>query len=222
MKHFNPAFVSFFKELARNNTSEWFNANRKRFETSVKKPFSAFVDDVIAEVHKMDKAIKIKSSDAIFRLNRDIRFSTDKSPYKTHMAAIVSKHGRKAKDYPGMYLMLSAEHIMIGGGVYELEKPALEKVRKAIAGNLAAFQKIISSADFKKKYGTIQGEKNKVLPPVFKKIAEKQPLIANKSFYVMAKLPASLIASDKLVKTILEYHKTAQPFNQFLIRALGK
>ncbi|MFI5203520.1 MAG: DUF2461 domain-containing protein [Flavobacteriales bacterium] len=222
MKYFSNDFITFFKDLARNNASEWFNENRARYETSVKKPFASFIETVINQVQKADKSVKIKASDAIFRINRDIRFSKDKSPYKIHMAAIVSKYGRKAKDYPGMYIMLSPEKIMIGGGVYELEKPALEKVRKSIAKNTAEFTGIVSTATFKKKFGSVRGEKNKIIPPAFKKVAEKQPLIANKSFYVMAELPAKNITSDKLVQMVLDHYKAAKPFNEFFIKAVGK
>lgn len=222
MKYFSAAYINFLKDLARNNTSEWFNDNRSRYEKDVKIPFGEFVEAIISKTQKIDSLVKIKASEAVFRINRDIRFSKDKSPYKSHMAAIISKYGRKAKDYPGMYLMLSPEKIMIGGGVYELEKPALEKIRKSIAANTAVFTKIISAPVFKKKFGEVRGEKNKVLPPAFKKIAEKQPLIANKSFYVMAELPVKHITSDKLAETVMEYYKTMKPLNDFIIKAVGK
>src|SRR5688572_9652097 len=118
MAHFSPEFVKFFKNLAKNNSTVWFNENRKTYEAEVKKPFAAFIDELIKKVQKIDPAIKIKASDAIMRINKDIRFSKDKTPYNTYVAAIVSVTGRKSKEYPGMYLQLGADKIMVFGGAY--------------------------------------------------------------------------------------------------------
>ena len=220
MAHFNPAFLKFFKDLAKNNSTVWFNENRKTYESEVKKPFAAFIDELIGKIQKIDPAIKIKASDAIMRINKDIRFSKDKTPYNTYVAAIVSVTGRKSKEYPGMYLQLGADKIMVFGGAYLVEKENLHSLRTAIAKNPAAFRKVISDPAFKKAYGEIQGEKNKVLAPEFKKLIDKEPLIANKGFYFMTELDAKLLTSDKLMDTIIALYKAGKPVNDYLIRAM--
>ena len=83
MAWFTSDFNTFFKDLARNNNKEWFDANRKRYEASMKQPFESFTTEVIKRVAKHDKSVKIGPKEAIFRINRDIRFSKDKTPYKT-------------------------------------------------------------------------------------------------------------------------------------------
>jgi uncharacterized protein (TIGR02453 family) len=220
MPYFKPAFVKFFKDLSKNNSTEWFNTNRKTYEAEVKKPFAAFIDELIKQVNKIDPAVKIKASDAIMRINKDIRFSKDKTPYNTYVAAIVSVTGKKSKEYPGLYLQMGADKIMVFGGAYMVEKENLHSLRSSIAKNPAAFRKVISDAKFKKAYGEIQGEKNKVLAPEFKKIAEKEPLIANKGFYFMAELDAKLITSDKLMDEVMNLYKAGKPVNDYLIRAM--
>ena len=104
MKYFTQDYLDFFKELAANNHKEWFDENRKRYEKSVKDPFKKFVEALIAETHKFDPSVNIEAKDAIFRINRDIRFSKDKTPYKLDRSAIISSGGRKDHSIPGFYI----------------------------------------------------------------------------------------------------------------------
>ena len=87
MPYFSPAFGSFFTGLSANNNKEWFDANRKTYEAEVKKPFAAFVEEMILRMSKHEPEIGIKPTDAISRINKDIRFSKDKTPYNTHVSA---------------------------------------------------------------------------------------------------------------------------------------
>ena len=101
MAYFTKDFIDFFKELAANNKKEWFDSNRQRYEKSVKQPFAEFVQEMIDRIQPDGPAVYISTKDAIFRINRDIRFSNDKTPYKTYMAALVSAKGKKDKGTPG-------------------------------------------------------------------------------------------------------------------------
>lgn len=214
-------FHGFFKELAANNHKDWMDANRKRYAESVKKPFENFVEAIQQRVSEFDEPITIKPGDAIFRINRDIRFSTDKTPYKTNRTAIISKNGRKDKIYPGFYVFVSPEKVMVGGGAYFLEKEDLFKVRQEISYNLEEFHKIINEKSFKQHFPEIFGEKNKVAPKEFKEDVAIQPLLLNKGFYFMKDLPADLILQENCVDELVAIMKTAKPFNDFLRRALS-
>ena len=219
--YFTPAFVAFFKELSRNNNTTWFNENKKTYEQDVKTPFTKLIQDVINEASKLDPSIQIEAKDAITRINRDIRFSKDKSPYKLHMSAIISAKGKKVKESPGIYIEISPEHIMVYGGAYMLEKESLLNVRSAISKNMKAFDKLITDKTFVKLFGSIQGEKNKVLAPAFKSLLDEQPLLANKNFYYVAEIPFEQLTSNTLLKTIMTYYKAGKPLNDFLIEAIG-
>jgi uncharacterized protein (TIGR02453 family) len=219
--YFKSSFIDFFKELSKNNNTTWFNENKKKYEQDVKNPFITFIEDVIKEASKLDKNIKIEAKDAITRINRDIRFSKDKSPYKMHVSAIVSAKGKKEKEYPGVYIELAADKIMIYGGAYMLEKEPLQKVRNYIVKNLAAFQKVISDKTFVKLFGEIHGDKNKVIASEFKALLEKQPLLANKNFYYFAEIPVKELTSSTLLATIMKYYKTGHVVNEFLLKAIG-
>lgn len=195
--------------------------NRKRYATEIKKPFENFVEAIQQEVSSFDEEITAKPGDAIFRINRDIRFSKDKTPYKTNRTAIISKYGRKDKVYPGFYVFVSPEKVMVGGGAYFLDKENLYKVRQEISYNLEEFDQLINDRKFKKNFTEILGDKNKIAPKEFKDDIEVQPLLLNKGFYFMKDLPAKLIFEDDAVKQITNIMKTAKPFNDFLRRALS-
>lgn len=215
MPYFTPAFLKFFKDLSKNNTTAWFNENRKTYEKEVKKPFADFVEEMIRRIQKLDPGVQIKSSDAIMRINKDIRFSKDKTPYNTHVAANISKFGKKDKSYPGFYFQLSPEGIHIFGGVYMVENDRLLEIRNHIADNLKAFAKVYSDPAFKSKFGTLKGEQNKRLSADIQELAAKEPLIANKQFYYQATLKSALITSDELPDKLMEYVKAAKKVNDF-------
>ena len=221
MTYFSEDFVQFFKELAANNNKEWFDLNRKRYEQQVKDPFKNFVSDLIAEVKKIDKQIDIEAKDAIFRINRDIRFSKDKTPYKLHRSAVVSVGGKKDKTTPGLYIQLGPEDVRIYGGLYQLDRDELYDVREYIVNNGAQFKKIINASDFVSLYGgKLHGERNKIIPKEFKAAGENQPLIYNKSWYYFVKYEPDLCFSDKLMDIVLKAYKVGRPMQEYFIKAL--
>jgi uncharacterized protein (TIGR02453 family) len=126
MSYFNSAFINFFKDLSENNSTEWFNENRKTYEKEVKKPFTDFVNEMIERIKEHEPEIEIKASDAITRINKDVRFSKDKIPYNTHVAANISKYGKKDKSYPGFYFQFSNEKILMAGGSYVIDSCKIE------------------------------------------------------------------------------------------------
>ena len=222
MAWFTNDFNGFFKDLAKNNNKEWFDANRKRYEESVKKPFEAFTSEVIKRIAKHDKTITIGPKEAIFRINKDIRFSKDKTPYKLNTSAIISPAGRKDHATPGIYFELGPESVKFYGGAYQPEKDQLEKIRTAILRDGKGFRKAIEGKAFTTLFGTVKGEVNKVLAPEFKAAMAKEPLIANKQFYVGTEKPAKLVADAKLMDVLLDHYLAMSPFNAWLAAAMRK
>ncbi len=220
MNYFTPDFSKFFKDLAKNNNREWFHENKKRYEQSVKTPFHTFLGDLISEVQKQDKELALEPKDATMRINRDIRFSKDKTPYNLHYTCVVSQGGRKDKSIPGIYLRFSPEGLWLMGGCYNLDKGQLLNVRKAIAANPAKFRKVISDKEFVKEFGEIKGEAHKRVPPEFKEAASNESLILNKQFYFVKELPSDLIVSDQLMKTIMDLWHKARPVNEYLTKSM--
>ncbi len=220
MAYFSPAFINFFKELSQNNSTEWFNENRKTYEKEVKKPFAAFVEEMIKRIQQHEPDVQIKAADAIMRINKDIRFSKDKTPYNTHVAANISAFGKKDKSYPGFYFQFSHEKISMFGGSYMVEPAALQQIRTYITEHPDEFAAAYNDKAFKEKFGEIQGEKSKKLPADFQQFAGKEPLIVNKQFYYSAELKPDMIIDDKLADVLMEYYLSARKLNDFLKRAL--
>lgn len=220
MAFFTPAYLNFFKELAENNHREWFHANKKTYEKEVKGPFKAFVQELIDRAGEIDPEIAIDPKNAIFRINRDVRFAKDKSPYKLSNSAVVSAGGKKEKSRPGgFYVELSAAHLRIYQGAYMLDKDPLMFLREQIAEHADEFNKLISDKDFVETYGEVRGEKHKRLPKELKEAAEIQPLIFNKQFYYFTELPPETILQDDVIDMIMERYKIGKPVAEFLGRA---
>ena len=220
MAWFTTDYNQFFKDLAKNNNKEWFDANRKRYETSVKKPFEAFVAEAIKRIAKHDKTIRIEPKEAIFRINKDIRFSKDKTPYKLACSAIISPAGRKDHATPGIYFEFGPESLKFYGGAYSPDKDQLVSIRTAIMRDPKGFRKVIGSKTFSSKFDGVKGEVNKVLQPDFKAAATKEPLIANKQFYVGAERPAKLVTDAKLMDELTDHYLAMCPFNFWLAAAM--
>ncbi|MCK5469188.1 MAG: DUF2461 domain-containing protein, partial [Cyclobacteriaceae bacterium] len=146
--HFNQGYIDFFRQLNANNSRQWFNENRKWYELAVREPFKDLIDELLPEIKKLDEGIHMESKEALFRVNRDLRFSQDKPPYKTHMAAGFSRGGRKSQ-YAGFYLQIGLKHIIIGGGLPYIEKEVLRKIRIEIGYSNKEFQRIIEDSEFK-------------------------------------------------------------------------
>lgn len=220
MAWFSPDYNRFFMDMAPNNNKEWFDANRKRYEQSVKEPFEAFVAEVIRRVAKLDPKVAITPRDAIFRINRDVRFSRDKAPYKSRMSAVVAAGGRKDHSSGGIYFELGPENVAFYGGQYMPDKEQLQRIREHITAHLAQFKKLRTAKAFVDRFGEVQGEKNKVLPKEFKGAAAIEPLIANKQFYFMAELHPGMVTDPRLMDILMDHYKAMRPLNDFLASAL--
>lgn len=222
MNYFNNDFLDFFEELSKNNNRDWFSENKKRFEVSVKQPFENFIQDMIYRIHEDDEKLMVTPKECIFRIYRDIRFSKDKTPYKTFISAVISNGGRKNVTDPGIYLELSYDRIRFYSGIYQLSKEQLESVRGYIGSNLDEFNKLLKDKSFKRVFGTIRGEQNKRIPKEFSEVFEKQPLIANKQFYYFTEQGPEKILNKNLSAQLMKFYFVAKPMNQFLQKALRK
>ncbi len=219
MAYFTQDYLDFFRELSANNNKDWFDINRKRYKTSVKEPFANFIAAMIDRVAAVNPKVALAPKDAIFRINRDIRFSKDKTPYKTGNSAIISPGGRKDMSTPGLYIELSHERIGIYGGVYMCETKQLYRIREEIAKDMSGFRKALNDKGFKKAYGELHGEKNKVIPKEFKAIGQEEPMMYNKQFYYWADLDTKHLLSPKLDDIIMKHYHAAKPVRDFLLRA---
>ncbi len=209
-------YSEFFKELKENNNKEWFHANKKRYENDVKQPFLELLSELFPTLHEWDHRILTDEKKAMFRINRDVRFSKDKTPYHTILKAGFSPNGKKSM-LPGYYLGISADSIHVGGGMFNIKSPELKAVRNHIANNVDDFLAITNAKEFTDCLGTLKGEVSKRLDKDHQVIANKTPLIYNKQFYAMADLSLENYYNSPKLKQVIEKHFNAiRPLNEFL------
>ena len=149
-----PQTIKFLKALRKNNNKPWFDAHRPQYEAA-RIDFSNFIQLVIEDLQRSDTTITgLSSRDCLFRINRDIRFSHDKTPYKSNLGASIKRGGRKSA-FAGYYFHCEPGQSFIGGGLWMPESPNLKKLRQEIDYNYDELKEILNEKKFKKIYGDV-------------------------------------------------------------------
>ena len=220
--YITPKLFAFFSELKKNNTREWFEANKERYESDVREPLLAFIDAFAEPLYKISphfRADPRKQGGSLFRIYRDVRFSKDKTPYKTQ-AGVHFRHER-AKDAhaPGFYLHLDPKEVFMGVGIWRPDKEALLKIRAAILDKPAAWKKATGAA-FRRQF-TLGGESYK-RPPVG--VERDHPLfqdLMRKDFIAVTDLSRADVRAADFPKNFAAICKTGAPLTKFLAESLG-
>ena len=216
--------LKFLKELTKHNTKEWFDSQRLSYNAA-KEDFVALVEDVLKKHLKKDSSIATESAkQTIFRINRDIRFSKDKSPYKTNFGASIKMGGRKSR-YAGYYIHVAPDNkSFVGGGLWMPEADALKSVRQEIDYHWTDFHKIISTKKFVSTFGSLDKSEEMTLTREPKGYAKDNPAIEYiklKNFVVFQSLEDKDLLSADLEKKILSAFEAIQPLLWFLNEAIG-
>lgn len=206
----------FLRELKQNNHREWFYEHKPVYQI-VRKQFEQFVAQTILDIAQFDESIKnIEPKQCIFRINRDIRFSKDKSPYKTNFGAFIAPGGRKG-GYPGYYIHLEPENCFLAGGIYMPPPDRLKAIRTEIFENTDQFKEIINHKDFKFHFKEIEGnEMLKTAPKGFPKEFEDIDLLKYKHYTVIKKVPEDLVTSENFADEVTKTFNALYPFNRFI------
>ncbi|WPP52194.1 DUF2461 domain-containing protein [Catalinimonas niigatensis] len=212
---------SFLEELAQNNNKEWMDAHRKRYEQA-KDEFKDLVTHLLGELSIIDEGLMgLTPKDCIFRVNRDIRFSKDKSPYKNNFGTHMSEGGKKSPN-AGYYLHLQPNgESFIGGGMYHPDTDILSKVRQEIDYNASELKKIVSEADFTKYYGSIQGDQLKKAPKGYEADHPNIELLKLKDFIVIHKLSDEEVMHEHFKDRAIAMFKAMTPFVHYLNVAIS-
>ena len=209
-------YFRFFAELEQNNSKDWFDAHRHEYETHVREPFRALVAGLIDRIRATEPLLQMEPRDAMFRINRDIRFSKDKSPYKTAMGAHISRFGRKAIGMPGFYIEVNARGGAVAGGSYQPDRQQLDCLRDLLMHDGNAVRAALSDPAFNKLFGSIRGEVAKSVPKEFSAAAQSEPLIYHKQFYWWADVPRSVFTSKSCIDGLMKYYSAQQPLQVLL------
>jgi uncharacterized protein (TIGR02453 family) len=217
------ATLRFLQELAAHNTREWFEANRKLYEAA-KADFAAFIATILQQHAHKDAALQgLEAKDCTFRINRDVRFSKDKSPYKTNFGASLARGGKKSI-YAGYYFHLEPGKSFAGGGLWMPEAVNLKKIRQEIDYNWEEFAAIIRNKKFVQVFGKLSEEAEYKLSRPPKDYEAGNPAIEYlklKSFIALVDLPDADLTGPSLMKTLAAF-EALQPLLDFLNRALDE
>lgn len=219
----HPKTLQFLTKLKKNNSREWFNEHRKEYD-SAKENFIELVNQILSQAGQFDQDIAVLTyKDCIFRINRDVRFSKNKDPYKNNMAAYFVKGGKKSW-LAGYYFHCEpGGKSFIGGGLYGGEPDQIKKVRQEIDYNWSAFKGILDNKVFKKTFGDLSREEGMSLirePKGYEKDNPAIDYIKLKNFIVSVPVTDEELTDQKLVKKIITCFATMQPLLHFLNRAM--
>ncbi|MCC6329373.1 MAG: DUF2461 domain-containing protein [Acidobacteria bacterium] len=211
--------VAFLKKLEKNNNREWFTANKKLFEEA-NTNIIALTDQLIGRVAKFDADVAgLDPKACVFRIYRDVRFSKDKSPYKTNLGAFIAPGGRKAMS-PGYYFHIQPGMFFSAAGKYMPDSAETLKIRNAIANHTKEFRKIVEAKKFLERFGDFHGERLSRPPKGFAADHEAIEYLKLKSFTVGQEFKESDAVSADYPKMLAESFKAAYPLVLFLRAAL--
>jgi uncharacterized protein (TIGR02453 family) len=217
MQQIERTTLEFLEKLGHNNNKEWFDAHRSEY-ISAKTNFENFVQSLIHEIAQFDHIMKgLEAKSCIFRINRDVRFSHDKSPYKTNMGAFMVRGGKKNGDkYAGYYFHIEPGKSMLAGGAYVPPVQWLTAIREKIDEEPERLLSILGDSEFRKYFDQLEGEKLKKAPKGFPSDHKFVELLKYKSYLAVTESTDRKVLSDDYFKYSISVFKAMKPLNDFL------
>jgi uncharacterized protein (TIGR02453 family) len=214
--------LQFLEDLKVNNNRDWFLANKKRYET-VKKDYHQLVAAFLDALKPLDSSLEmLEVKNCVFRINRDVRFAKDKSPYKTNLGIWISG-GSKHTEAPGYYLHIENGKCFVGGGIYCPQPDQLQKIRKEIHFFYEDLIEIINDSTFQSIYKNLNRDENSTLKNPPKGYTKEDPAVEYlklKSFTATQPFDTKLVTQKDFVSIMAEKMMALKPFNNFIDRAL--
>ncbi len=213
----NQHIVEFLKDLKKNNNRQWFSDNRQRYDDSLAF-FKTEVKQLIDSIGSFDPSIAyLTPEQTIFRIYRDIRFSPDKTPYKTHFGAYIAPNGGRKSPLAGYYFHIDSDFSLLAGGAYCPSPSILRQIRKDIDACSEDFFCIIKKKIFKQYFGTVKpfSEPLKRLPMGFSKDSPVAEILKYKHFVVEHNLSDERLFSKDFVDYATDVFCAMKPFNDF-------
>ena len=208
--------LRFLSALKKNNNREWFTANKDRYENSVKAPMESLLSTLGAKLRTFDPDIAIEPKKAMYRIYRDIRFSADKTPYKTHAAAAFTYKGTDRKYGAAFYFHIAPGELGIGGGLYAPSSDQLKSLRENIAREHKQLTKILSEKKFVRHYGELWGDLLTRVPAGYPADHPAADLLRRKQFLCWTSLKPDVIHDSTFVAFLADHVQAMAPFVKWL------
>ena len=213
--------LKFLRALKRNNRREWFNAHRDEYERSVRAPMIAVVEQLANDFRSFAPELVANPKASMYRIYRDTRFSEDKTPYKTHVAAVFPTRGLPKHEGAGLYFHVSPSEVWIGGGMYAPPTPQLHAVREHIAANTKRFRAIVESPRFRRAVGKLEGERLQRVPRGFSRDHPAAEYLKFRNFLAGCEFPPEFATGPSFYRTLLNVFRQVAPLSRFLNEPLA-
>src|SRR5918992_287692 len=219
---FSPRTVSFLGAIKRNNEREWFRARREIYEREVREPMIAVIERLAEDFQSFAPDLVASPKTSLYRIYRDTRFSENKAPLKTHVAAVFPCRNLPKHQGAGLYLEVSPRWVWVGGGMYAPETSQLQAVREHIAGNLQHLRAIVESPAFRRTVGRLEGEQLQRVPRGFPKDHEAAAYLKYRQFLAGREFPAAFATSPRFYPGVVHVFRQVAPLTRFLNEPLQK
>ena len=219
---FSPRALSFLRALKRNNDREWFKARKEQYDELLRAPMLAIIDALARDFPTFAPEVVASPRVSMYRIYRDTRFSEDKSPLKTHVAAMFPWRGLAKHEGAGMYFHVALDGVWVGGGMYSPDTSQLQAEREHIAANIKRFRAIVESPRFRRVLGALDGEQLQRVPRGFPKDHEAAAYLRYRQFLGGKEFPAQFACSPSFYKGILGVFREVAPLVKFLNEPLVK
>jgi uncharacterized protein (TIGR02453 family) len=213
---FTPRTLAFLRALERNNRREWFHARKDRYETDVRAPMVALVERLASDFTGFAPDVLASPRASMYRPYRDTRFSANKTPLKTNVAAVFPHRLLPKHEGAGFYVEVAPHHVWFGGGMYMPSSAQLYQVREHIAAEHARLSRIVGSAAFRRTFGTLEGEQLRRVPRGFAPDHPAGAFLKYRQFLAGCERPAEFAIEPGFYRALVAAFRTLAPLVAFL------
>lgn len=208
--------LTFLRRLKRHNDRDWFRANKERYESDVRAPMVAIIEQLAADLPAFAPGLVAAPKTSMYRIYRDTRFSADKTPFKTHVSAVfpnrhLTKHGGA-----GLYFHVATDHVLVGAGIYAPEPRQLYQLRQHVSTNLKRFRTIVESPTFRRRFGEISGQRLKRIPKGFDADDPASEYLKLRQFTAGTERPSEFATRPRFYGSLKRLFEQLEPFVRFL------
>ena len=219
---FQPRALTFLRALKRNNDREWFKARKEQYDEFLRAPMLAIIEQLALDFQSFAPDVVASPKVSMYRIYRDTRFSEDKSPLKTHVAAMFPCRGLAKNEGAGLYFHVALDGVWVGGGMYAPDTSHLQAERDHIATNIKRFRAIVESPRFRRAFGKLEGDQLQRVPRGYPADHEAANYLRHRQFLAGKEYPARFACSPGFYKGVVGVFREVAPLVRFLNEPLLK